>query len=46
MKQLKLNLLIDAIMLIIMVAIIGIGLLVKYILLSGKEKWDSFGGEF
>lgn len=46
MKQLKLNLLIDAIMLIIMVAIIGIGLLVKYILLSGKEKWDSFGGNF
>jgi len=46
MKQSKLNLLIDAIMLILMVSIIGIGLLVKYILLTGKEKWDSFGGNF
>ena len=46
MKQLKLNLLIDAIMLILIVSIIGIGLLVKYILLSGKEKWDRFGGNF
>lgn len=46
MKQLKLNLLIDAVMLILMVSIIGIGLLVKYILLTGKEKWDSFGGNF
>jgi len=46
MKQSKLNLLIDAIMLILMVSIIGIGLLVKYILLTGKEKWESFGGNF
>ena len=43
MKKLKLNLVIDAVMLIIMMAIIGIGLLVKYVLLTGQEKWDKFG---
>jgi len=43
MKRSKLNLVIDAIMLIVMMAIIGIGLLTKYILLTGQEKWDKFG---
>ncbi len=46
MKQSKLNLVIDAIMLIVMMAIIGIGLLVKYVLLTGQEKWDKFGENY
>ena len=46
MKQSKLNLVIDAIMLVVMMAIIGIGLLVKYILLTGQEKWDKFGENY
>ena len=46
MKKSTLNLVIDTIMLIVMMAIIGIGLLVKYILLTGQEKWDKFGENF
>ena len=33
-------------MLVVMMAIIGIGLLVKYILLTGQEKWDKFGENY
>lgn len=43
MKKAKLNLVIDAIMLIDMMALIGVGLLNKYVLLTGQKKWDKFG---
>lgn len=43
MKKAKTNLVIDVIMLIIMMTILGIGLLNKFILLSGQEKWEKFG---
>jgi len=43
MKKSKLNLVIDAIMLVVMMALIGVGLLNKYVLLSGQEKWAKFG---
>lgn len=43
MKKSKLNLVIDAIMLVVMMALIGIGLLNKYVLLNGQKKWAKFG---
>ena len=43
MKKAKWNLVIDAIMLIDMMALIGVGLLNKYVLLTGQKKWDKFG---
>ncbi|MCD6597458.1 MAG: DUF4405 domain-containing protein [Bacteroidales bacterium] len=43
MKKAKLNLIIDAIMLVVMMALIGVGLLNKYVLLTGQEKWEKFG---
>ena len=43
MKKAKLNLVIDIIMLIVMMALIGVGLLNKYVLLTGQKKWDKFG---
>jgi len=43
MKKAKLNLVIDAIMLIVMMAMIGIGLLNKYVLLTGQQKWEKYG---
>ena len=43
MKKSKLNLVIDAIMLVVMMALIGVGLLNKYVLLSGQKKWAKFG---
>ena len=46
MKKSKWNLIIDAIMLIVMMALIGIGLLNKYILLTGQKKWDKFGNNY
>jgi hypothetical protein len=46
MKKSKLNLIIDAIMFILMMALIGVGLLTKYVLLTGQKKWDQFGNNF
>jgi hypothetical protein len=43
MKKSKWNLIIDAIMFISMMALIGVGLLTKYVLLTGQKKWDKFG---
>lgn len=43
MKKSKINLIIDVIMFLLMMAIIGIGFLTKYVLLTGEEKWDKFG---
>ncbi len=43
MKKSKWNLIIDAIMFILMMALIGVGLLTKYVLLTGQKKWDKFG---
>ena len=43
MRKAKLNLIIDAIMLDVMMALIGVGLLNKYVLLTGQEKWEKFG---
>ena len=43
MKKAKWNLVIDAIMLIDMMALIGVGLLNKYVLLTGQKKWEKFG---
>jgi len=43
MKNAKLNLVIDVIMLIDMMALIGVGLLNKYVLLTGQQKWEKYG---
>ena len=43
MKKSKLNLVIDILLLILMTAIAGIGLIMKYRLLSGHEKWEKYG---
>ena len=43
MKKSKLNLVIDILMLILMAAIIGIGFIMKFRLLSGREKWEKYG---
>ncbi len=46
MKKSKWNLIIDAIMFISMMALIGVGLLTKYVLLTGQKKWDKFGNNY
>ena len=43
MKNAKLNLVIDAIMLVDMMALIGVGLLNKYVLITGQQKWEKYG---
>ena len=43
MKNAKLNLVIDVIMLVDMMALIGVGLLNKYVLLTGQQKWEKYG---
>ena len=43
MKKQKLNLIIDILLLILMAAIMGIGFLLKFRLLSGHEKWEKYG---
>ena len=43
MKKAKLNLVIDVIMLIDMMALVGVGLLNRYVLLTGQEKWEKYG---
>lgn len=39
----KINFIIDAIMFILMGFLAGIGLLIKYVLLSGEERWIKYG---
>ena len=39
----KLNLIIDALMFLIMMAMAGLGFLMKYVLIPGKERWVKYG---
>ena len=39
----KLNFIIDILLLLVMSAIAGIGFLIKYVLLTGEQKWIKFG---
>jgi hypothetical protein len=43
MKKSKLNLIIDALLLVCMAAITGIGLLMKNVLVPGYKRWDIYG---
>ena len=43
MKKSTLNFIIDAIMLLLMGLLTGIGLLIKYVLLSGEDRWVKYG---
>jgi hypothetical protein len=39
----KLNFIIDALMFLVMMAMAGLGLLMKYVLIPGKERWAKYG---
>ncbi len=43
MKKSKLNLVIDALLLLCVAAIAGIGLLIKYVLVPGYQRWEIYG---
>ena len=43
MKKITLNYLIDTIMFILMMAILGLGLLMKFVLVSGEKRWIKYG---
>ena len=43
MKRAKLNLIIDGLMLVCMAALAGIGLLMKYVLIPGFQRWEVYG---
>jgi hypothetical protein len=43
MKKAKLNLVIDALLLLCMAAMAGIGLLMKYVLVPGFKRWEIYG---
>lgn len=43
MTKAKLNLIIDALMLLCMAAMAGIGLLIKYVLIPGQARWAIYG---
>jgi len=43
MNKSKWNFIIDAIMFVLMGAVAGLGLLIKYVLLSGTERWLKYG---
>lgn len=43
LKKTKINFTIDSLMLIVMMAIAGIGFLMKFILIPGKERWLVYG---
>jgi len=43
MKKNTLNYLVDSIMFILMLSIVGVGFLMKYVLISGQERWIEFG---
>jgi hypothetical protein len=42
----KVNLVIDALLLLVMAAMLGIGLMIKYILITGEEKTIRYGANF
>jgi hypothetical protein len=42
MKKSKLNLIIDAMLLLCLAAIAGIGLLIKYVLVPGYQRWEIY----
>ncbi len=42
-KKSKLNLVIDALLLLCLAAIAGIGLLIKYVLVPGYQRWEIYG---
>ena len=43
MKRSKLNLIIDGLLLLCIASIVGIGLLVKYVLVPGFQRWEIYG---
>jgi len=43
MKRAKLNLIIDALLLLCLAAIAGIGFLIKYVLVPGHQRWEIYG---
>ena len=43
MNKMKLNLILDALLLLCIAAIVGIGFLMKYILIPGYLRWDIYG---
>ncbi len=43
MEKSKLNLVIDALLLLCLAAIAGIGLLIKYVLIPGYQRWEIYG---
>jgi len=43
MKKSKLNMVIDALLLLCLAAIAGIGLLIKYVLVPGYQRWEIYG---
>ncbi len=43
MKKSKINLIIDAVLLVCMAAIAGIGLLMRNVLIPGYQRWDVYG---
>ena len=43
MKKSKLNLIIDALLLLCLAAVAGIGLLIKYVLVPGYQRWVIYG---
>ncbi len=43
MKNSKLNLIIDGLLLLCIAAIVGIGLLIKYVLVPGYMRWEIYG---
>lgn len=43
MKKANLNLIIDGVLLVLMGLLTGIGLLIKYVLLSGEDRWIKYG---
>ena len=43
MKKSKLNLVVDALLLLCLATIAGIGLLIKYVLVPGYQRWEIYG---
>jgi len=43
MKKSKINFIIDSLMFLVMMTIGGIGLLMKYVLIPGREIWEKYG---
>ena len=43
MKKAKLNLVIDALLLLCLAAIAGVGFLMKYVLIPGYQRWEIYG---